>query len=158
MQHWLTINHSPEKKYEGDPGESGVWVCREHASSFGDLAEGDLALIYRTKSGPKRWLQDPDGSRRRSRYHSGCGGVVSVGRVIKVTPDLPVTRAIQDDGVEIDWARLARLAVKTFSCPVLLATVNEALEWSPRARMRGFGGLLRITKAQFKSIVDSAGA
>lgn len=157
MQHWLTVHHPPEEGRQDKPGESGIWVKSHLASCFEDMKQGDLVLIYQTKSGPKRWLQEADGSRRRSKYGPGFGGVVLSGRVDKVTPNHPITRAIQDDGDEVDWARLAVLCVELLPRPVPLVEVTAALGWNPRARMRGFGGLMRITGAQFRAIAGTAG-
>ena len=78
-----------------------------------------------------------------------------VGTVTRVTTDLPVTRARQDNGVEIDWVRLAVLAVEPLARSVPRAVVNEKLGLQPSAVMRGFGGFRRITEVQFRSITEA---
>ena len=157
MQHWLTVHHPREIGAESDHARSGVWVRKEQAHRFADLAEGDEVLIYETLSGPSRWLEVPDGARRRSEYEPGRGGVVAVGRVIEVLDHLPVTRARQDNGDSIDWARLAVLSVEPLPRTVSRLQVNSALGLQPRAAMRGFGGFRRVTPSQFHAIVEAGG-
>ena len=121
---------------------------------FPDLAVGDEVVIYETKSGPRRWLTFPDGTRRRSHYKPGREAVVAVGRVVRLTPDHPVTRAEhEDEDRVIDWVQLAELTLQRLDTPVPRVTMNRALGRKPNAYPRGFGGLLRLTAEQFAAIV-----
>src|SRR5687768_16142319 len=155
MTHWLTVHHPPEIGAEGDGSTSGVWVRKKDAHRFRELEVGDQVLIYETRSGPARWLDFPDGTRRRSEYQPGRMAVVAVGRVIEVTSHQPVTVARQDDGEEISWARLAIPSVEPLAHPVPRARVNALLGLQATAVFRGFGGFRKVTEAQFRAIVEA---
>jgi hypothetical protein len=155
MQHWLTVHYPQEIGREEEPGQSGVWMRKEYVHCFEDLDEGNGVLIYETFSGPKRFRESSDGYRERSEYHQGRGAVISVGSVVELASDPPLVRKTDDNGVEIDWVKLAELKVMPLPHPVARTDVNMALGLQPKAVMRGFRGLRRITETEYRAIVEA---
>jgi len=158
MTHWLTVHYPPETEALVQEEIKGIWSLEANADRFSDLAEGDLVAIYETRSGPARWLDLPDGTRRRSRYLPGRGGVIALARVTDLCDPPQVVRAKHDDGTEIGWVRLADAEVIGEEGLVPLAQVNSALGRAPGAVMRGFGGLKRITPGEYQQLAVLLGS
>lgn len=107
MACWLTVRHPPEVGAPSYDRVSGIWVPHQRAGAFRDVAVGNGVSVYQTKHRPPRWPKLSDGTRGRSRYLPGRGGITAVGRVSEVHSVPPITKAALDDRIEIDWTRIA---------------------------------------------------
>jgi len=141
MQHWLTVHYPPDmnldQTLDGSHAyarDTGIWVPEKWAERFDDLAQDDLVAIYQAKYDP---------SRPRSAYRRGLGGVVAIGRVKKRV------RKKEDSG----WIKLAVVEVSAYNPDGLpRAELNPMLGYQANARIRGGGGMRKISHSAFRKI------
>lgn len=157
MHCWLTVHHPPEIGAPVTNELTGIWVPLPRKRASEALAVGDRVAIYQTKDGPARWLTFPNGTKRRSRYLPGRGGVVAVGEIIEDHAAPPITIAEHDNGNRFEWGRLATVRIRSGAGFVSRAELNGLLGYHPDARIRGHGGLRRVPDDAFAQIEQRFG-
>lgn len=158
MNYWLTTHWQPFVDQELDV-EPGVWMPEGRESAGIVFDQGDVVLIYQSRSGRTLVEKAVDGTTRLRRRRVGKAGIVAVG--VATTP----FHALEDDeahetyadGTEIWWRWYANLRLESRSGFVPRDAVASALGYKTTYNFHGFGdchsGLKRLTEAQYEALL-----
>lgn len=150
MNYWLNVHWPPyEDEHDYEQWNYWVFLAEGYEQLAQDLQVGDRAFIYETKYAPRRKTDAGFIGQKRP----GNQGIVALVEIIgELQKDPNAKLEKYEDGRELCWKFHAETKlVKEKFCP--LAIVREALGYKPKYYFRIPGGLRKLTKAQFDSLV-----
>ncbi|MBU0492180.1 MAG: hypothetical protein KKA73_30515 [Chloroflexi bacterium] len=157
MRYWLTTKWAP---LENKPGEkpSDIWIADGREAAGSAIREGDLVLIYQTKSGPTELHRNPDGVKCPVRRIGGKEGIIAIARVKGCLWEETGKKETEyDDRTKRRWCWHAPTKEITSDGFVPRVQVNRVLGYKPTWSLRGFGrlhsGLKEITKEEYDALV-----
>jgi hypothetical protein len=139
VNYWLTTQWPPREDESVAP-PTDVWVPDGREAAGKDLREGDLILIYQSRSGPTEIRRHPDGTEKYVRCIQGEEGIVAIARVLDRFSEIEGSNpTAYKEKNPIWWRWKAPVDLISRSGHVPRFEVNKVLGYNPTYGFRGFG-------------------
>lgn len=158
MKYWLSAQ-APPLEGDPDPRSDRLPLAEGREAAGRELEEGDLVLVYQSRSGRAVRRREADGTESRIRTVRGRQGIVAVAEVVgRIAHDGKVGRTEYADGTALSWSWYAPLRVFAVDGHVPLPDVNRILGFKASYNFGGFAyrnsGLREIGAHQYWALVE----
>lgn len=139
MNHWVTTQWPPQADQPESPPD-GVYLPDGREEAGADLREGDLVLIYQSRTGRTEIRHRPAGTRERVRSIRGKEGIVAIARARDGLSEREGSTPTEyQNGTRIWWRWWTRVELLSRSGFVPRIELNRVLGYDPTYSLRGFG-------------------